>query len=367
MQMLQHSITQQQTKTLGKWTIDQNLYYTQWTYFFNPATNSLYSRSSDGTWESFFLNTTRTCTMTFKTPGNPCEIPAFSPLLSRCTINSSTEFWRLESYQQLDASLNIPLSVPPVWQHTLQSVKQVSSLCTDSRWSMKFCESSQSLQKLFDDFSTGTALFVGDGSYDDIRGYGAGACIASSADGTEYIIIGGPIPGPSHCQSAYRSELGTLVGMAILTKSLATLTNSNPSSVIVACDNDNALERPFLPKSQISPNHKSSDLISLAHDLWIQSMVHPLPTRVKGHADNQNRMLTILEKLNCIVETKAKAYLTVRPNCPIQRTPTPSTDISISGEEITGTVSSSIQSFFLHTALKWLVSIMVELLQTPGL
>ena len=112
---------------------------------------------------------------------------------------------------------------------------------------MKFCESTQSLTKLFQDFANGLAILVGDGSYDDVLGTGAGACIAASSDGSEYIIMGGPTPGPLHCQSSYRSEVGTIVGMANLAKALSKITNCTPP-VTVACDNDSALEHPFLAR-----------------------------------------------------------------------------------------------------------------------
>jgi hypothetical protein len=187
---------------------------------------------------------------------------------------------------------------------------------------------------------------VGDGSYNDILGFGAGACIVSSSDSKEYIIAGGPTPGPISTQSPFRSEVGTLVSMGMLSYALAQLTNSHPP-VVVACDNDQALARPFLPKSQISAKHNSADLISLAHDIWQCSSSNPIPSKVKGHADQLNRELSLLETLNCTVDQKAKEYLSLRTNQVINSKSDYKygiAHISFEGEDITGKVSHTIQS-----------------------
>lgn len=64
----------------------------------------------------------------------------------------------------------------------------------------------------------------------------------------------------------------------------------------------------------ISPAQKSADLISLvAYDIWETSPATATPTRVKGHADKQYPQLTlVLETLNCIVDSEAKQFLSIR-------------------------------------------------------
>lgn len=152
---------------------------------------------------------------------------------------------------------------------------------------------------------------VGDGSYDDTLGLGAGARIVSSADGSEYIITGGPTPGTRSTQSPYRSKVGTIVSMGILAHVLSQLTQTS-STVVVSCDNNLALERPFCSKRQLSAKHHSADLVTLAHDLWHSSKMKAIPTRVKGHADEHSNELSLLETLNCIVDNKAKDFLSRR-------------------------------------------------------
>lgn len=160
-------------------------------------------------------------------------------------------------------------------------------------------------------------MMVGDGSFSDLSSIGAGAFIVSSTDGTEYIIAGGPTPEPHESQNPYRSEIGTILGMGIMASILANITKTTPR-VVLACDNDNALEQPFVKKSDLRASQKSIDLISAAHDIWKSSNTIPIPTKVKGRADSLNRYLTFLEQLNVIVDKKAKEYLSFRPRQPIQ-------------------------------------------------
>lgn len=291
---LKQAIEHRKVKALGKWTIEPSVYIDYWDYFFDITKQQLFHRMSFNSWETFPRNDTKTHTMTFNTTGIKCDPPPLSTSLCRCTISTSSCAVILESFHhQHTSTQNVVARI-----HSPKPINEIKSIITsfpDSKWAMKFFESTTHLNKLFDDFKKGVALFVGDGSYDDIKGIGAGACIAASADGTEYIIIGGPTPGPNESQNAYRSEVGTHVGMAILARSLSIATRTTPS-ITVSCDNDSALERPLLPRSQISSTQKSADLVSLAHhDLWMKSKLMVQLKHVKGHADTQNQTLTTLE------------------------------------------------------------------------
>lgn len=187
---------------------------------------------------------------------------------------------------------------------------------------------------------------VGDGSYDDILGFGAGAFILSNSDMSQFIIGGGPTPGPMECQNSYHSELGTILGMGIMASIMEEITKSSPI-IIVACDNDQVLIRSFLPScEQIKANQRSSDLLSTIHDIWKITSVQASPTFVKGHADTLGRELTKVEQLNTIVDQKAKEFLRQRPSGPVHRLFNEKHGMSIvemRGTQITGTIAKSIQ------------------------
>jgi hypothetical protein len=212
----------------------------------------------------------------------------------RCKTNNDTPTPRLNSLSLQDT----------IRHHQTQYV--------ESHWALFHLSTTDNTKDLLQDFKDGKALMVGDGSYDDISGYGAGAFICSSADMTQFIIAGGPTPGNQECQNPYRSELGTILGMAILANILATVTNCSPS-ITVACDNDQALIRSFRTSiEEIKAHHQSCDLLSTIHDLWSSTSINLVPSFVRGHADSLGRELTTIEQLNVIVDHKAKEFLHIR-------------------------------------------------------
>jgi hypothetical protein len=188
---------------------------------------------------------------------------------------------------------------------------------------------------------------VEDGSYSDVFWYGSVAFIVSSANLQQFIIAGGPTPGNKDTQNPYRSELGTIVGMGIMSTILTSITQSSPK-ITIACDNDNALECPFLPKMDLSANQVSSDLITVAHDIWSQSPATPILVKVQGHADTLGRTLTPIEYLNTVVDQKAKQFLKCRSATAIYRKSDPTyglIQVSIQGTNISGEVSKSLLAY----------------------
>lgn len=159
----------------------------------------------------------------------------------------------------------------------------------DSSWAVQNIEFHGNMEVLIQEFTEGKVVMVGDGSFCMIKEIGAGAFIVSSSNMHHYIMCGGPTPGPYESQSAYRSELGTIVGMAIMSTVLTSSLTSSTPPVVISCDNDSALFQPVKDSSSIHARHLCSDLVSLAHDLWRQSNTTPILRRVKGHADNAGR------------------------------------------------------------------------------
>mmetsp|Transcript_17146 Transcript_17146/g.32462 ORF Transcript_17146/g.32462 Transcript_17146/m.32462 type:complete len:591 (+) Transcript_17146:2917-4689(+) len=321
-------------------------YVQHWDFFYDTSKNCLLQNTGDNLWLEYPLKSNITRTLYFSPVGTSVPPPLHSHTLQRTTIDESPTEPRCEGYSdytQLPTPSRHPLSTTTL---DIRLIKSLGQKFVDSAWALKNIELSPSITGLLQDFVQGKSIMVGDGSYDDIRGFGAGACIISSSDGKEFIITGGPTPGPSSQQNAYRSEIGTLVSMGILAHILAQFTNSCPT-VIVACDNDAALERPFLSRSQISPAQKSADLISIAHDIWETAPVSAIPTNVTGHADELNRTLTLLETLNCIVDSKAKQFLSARKTSEINRKGDPHFGLAcITMDEINlpGKIAESIQS-----------------------
>ena len=87
--------------------------------------------------------------------------------------------------------------------------------------------------------------------------------------------------------------------------------------IITASDNDSAVDCLWMRRHQIKASTKCIDLISSLIELWDIVPAHPIPTKVKGHADELTRSLSQLEKLNCIADAYAKEiaiyYISHRP------------------------------------------------------
>jgi len=106
-----------------------------------------------------------------------------------------------------------------------------------------------------------------DGSYFETRDIGAAAWIVSSSNGTSWIQGGGRIPGPAAELNSYRCELGGLLGIADITKSLSSALPRGPFLLTNACDNLEAVKK-----------IKSVDLITQILDIWQLQQGKPIPT-----------------------------------------------------------------------------------------
>jgi hypothetical protein len=343
LQYINQSETNRLRIPLGKWTLDEEEFLEFWDYFYDHGNDRLLHRSPQSVWTSHPSVPGVTRQLSFSVKGTEILPPTtVSPVLSRTTVKptSSRILSEGNATRQIIA---FPNDFDQQCRLDDSLIRSLGSKFTDSSWALQHIEMSDSINQLLTDFSSNVALMVGDGSYDDLRGVGASACIVSSSNGEEFIIVGGPTPGPPSQQNAYRSELGSLVSMGILSHILSEFTKSSPT-ISVSCDNDNALERPFLPRHLISAKQRSADLISLAHDIWHASPTTPLPTQVLGHADDLNRELSMIEQLNCIVDSKAKEYGSDQFR--IGDPEWGMAHISIHGRDITGRISQAIQSTF---------------------
>lgn len=347
MTFLNQANTNRLRQPLGRWNVSAKEHTDNWDYFYDKSQQHLLQQLKTGQWIKHIKTTGRTRQFSFDVQGIGISPPSSITNLVRTTvIYSSSEEVSMEGYSPWTPPNTKQCADNTAHPCLLQSIKSHCQTFSDSQWAVKHFETSPNISQLLQDYTNGNAIMVGDGSYNDTIGFGAGASIVSSADGTEFIIVGGPTPGPSSIQSPYRSELGTIVSMGILSHALNQVTGASPT-VIVACDNDNALERPFLDKSRLSAKQTSADLITLAHDLWTASSAKPIPTKVRGHADNLNRALSLIEQLNCTVDQKAKDFLSQRSPTAVSRTGDSTyglAHISFHNEDVTGKISSTIQA-----------------------
>jgi len=112
-----------------------------------------------------------------------------------------------------------------------------------------------------------------DGSYFENRDIGAAAWIVFSSNGTSWIQGGGRVPGPAAELNSYRCELGGLLGIADITKSLSSALPRGPFLLTNACDNLEAVKKIvelllLVTKTKVQQMWKSVDLITQILDIW---------------------------------------------------------------------------------------------------
>ena len=225
-------------------------------------------------------------------------------------------------------------------------------------WFMDNISSSNTTDHLLTHLLQGTAIAVSDGSYFPLHKVGACAWIVSTPDGSEFITGGGLIPGESNDQSSYRSELGGLLGIVGFISHLLLPPSLSPT-ITIACDGLNALNNVHSDKSKLKAKYNDIDLISIINSLWNKTTFIPKRVHVYGHQDSKNRTLTILEQLNCLMDTKAKAIATTHIDCNTTIPPFAATSlgygtIKCGSKLITSNLQSSLYNqITLNNMIEW--------------
>lgn len=157
---------------------------------------------------------------------------------------------------------------------------------------------------------SGDTKCVSDGSYDEKVDICTAGWIVVFGTATE-AKGGGVVPSPSGVSSAYRGELGGLLGILIVIWSLEQLIPPHrPYRIQVACDGKSALFQALLtPRDQFNSRQKSFDIISKIIDIRDQLAAEITPIHVKGHQDKVTTQLTTLEALNVRMDNLAKEIL----------------------------------------------------------
>ena len=168
-----------------------------------------------------------------------------------------------------------------------------------------YLETTDQLDILLQEFSTGQVVAVSDGSFLSDTGGAAAAWIIESQCKSQWIMGSLHAPGSRADTSAYRSELTGLTAISVTLKILSHCCPS-PAHLIIACDGLSALKVLTANRDIIKANTPHADLQSIISDIWTHSTAKPLPIHVKGHQDATGRCLNRLEELNIMMDKLAK-------------------------------------------------------------
>ena len=174
-------------------------------------------------------------------------------------------------------------------------------------WSSQRIRTSNTLQKLHLELTTGQACIVSDGSYFERTGEAGAGWIISTKDCSEFICGGGAIPGPPEKGDSYRSEVAGLIGGSAALSLLLPLLPTHADTYIIGCDNKAAIGHLAKPKPTFKSKWNHGDLTSLLIQIWDDMPITPTARHIKGHRDDHYGPHSALETMNIHMDKLAKA------------------------------------------------------------
>ena len=316
-----------------------------WHWFVDTATNILYERVNNDTYQHCHLQGRR------RTFSYNCQHVPIIPLTAQpASVDLDQEFITL-------------LNTTPTRYLQSVNVDPPSTFCKEDitnllqhempPWTVQNLIFSQQIHQLLQAIQLGTAVIVSDGSYFPLTNKAGASWIISTPDCSQFIKGGGTVPGHCDDYDSYRSELAGLIGGSAAFKCLHKISPHPSQPFTVACDRKAALGHLHSPSSYLKSKWNHSDLVSMLLCIWRDNPYSPRPTHVKGHQDQIYGPRTVLEHLNILMDRDAKCY--ANRFQPIQ-THGPYNSmgfglVTISGRIVTGQHKKIIYETITHDAL----------------
>ena len=172
-------------------------------------------------------------------------------------------------------------------------------------WFHNYLESTHSTASLLEHILAGTAVAVSDGSFSPQDDEGACAWIVACPDASEWISGGGMVP---EGVDSYRAELAGQIGIASFLEGYLLHNPALKPVIKCCCDGVSALNRTGMPLDHSIRCSRSThaDFVSILSSLWPTLLFVLEIEWVKGRQDDLQRPLTVIEHLNCWMDSKAK-------------------------------------------------------------
>jgi hypothetical protein len=154
----------------------------------------------------------------------------------------------------------------------------------------------------------GTAVAVCDGSYKDH--FGTAGFVIQRGDNDEERIVGAHVtPGHPDESNAYRSELGGILAIVIVTEAIAKLHDIQEGKIELGCDCESGIIAIF-EHTYDTPKQPHHDLIHEIRKKLSHSRLKWTPRHVDGHQDKHTSYLRLdmWGQLNVEMDSLAKTY-----------------------------------------------------------
>ena len=287
--------------TLGLWTIPMEQYMNSWEWFISKKGTLV--RRHNSRYTEYLLAEVRQSRRKRFHSDRSTEFIGDTTTLERTVVTQQGNYF--------EASGHVPCQISPSKQHGAKNWKQRIMENPQAIWTSRWLKLPHKTLECAAIMKDHQGIGVSDGSYDDDNDICSAAWILQFGD--MEAKGGGIVPGPEGMSSAYRGELGGLLGQLIAIKALEDCTQcEQPYSIQIACDGKSALFKSLLTdREYFSSRNKSFDIISLIISTKESMKATIIPTHVYGHQDDLGRSLSSLEKLNVRMDRFAKEILDI--------------------------------------------------------
>jgi hypothetical protein len=285
--------TQQQLrKPLGKWTFKAPK---QWQWFYSPSQDRVYQyeqRTEEYHIFSVILNRRRLRSPKYILNGHCTNLPDDA---ERTTTTKNGTSVRCHGSQKSNY-------VPPI-KTTIED-----HISANDKWAIRSIQYKDNGKSMAQALMTGTAVAVCDGSYKDE--FGTAGFVLQRGTNKHDTITGAHItPGHPEEASAYRSELGGILAIVIVTEAIASIHDIQTGTMEIGCDCESGLTAIF-QHTYDTPKQKHHDLIHEIRTKIAASKIKWKSRHVEGHQDKHKsyQMLDMWGQMNVDMDSLAKVY-----------------------------------------------------------
>jgi hypothetical protein len=276
---------------LGVW---KETHTTKWPWLYSPSHDRVYQVRTDKQYNVFSIAPTR---RRLRSPkyiftGISHQLPFDSERTT--TTNHDSFVWCHGSQPSQSTNPSPPTLATTIHDNDQWAIRKLH--CTDQGKAM----ANAILQ--------GTAIAVCDGSYKDQ--FGTAGFVLQDGSDTDTRITGAHVtPGHPDEINPYRSELGGILAIVVVTEAIATLHNIQEGTIELGCDCQSGITAIF-EHTYDTPKQPHHDLIHEIRQKIAASRLTWKSRHVRGHQDQHisYEMLDIWGQLNVEMDSLAKAY-----------------------------------------------------------
>jgi hypothetical protein len=197
----------------------------------------------------------------------------------------------------------------PSGPHTPETTTSLAETVAESdKWAIRSIHCHDNGQNIAEALRQGTAIAVCDGSYKDQ--FGTAGFVLQRGDSKDARITGAHVtPGHPDDINPYRSELGGILAIVIVTEAVTTLHHIQKGVIEVGCDCQSGITAIFVHEYD-TPKQPHHDLIHEIRQKIANSRITWKFRHVRGHQDNHvsYQHLDLWGQLNVEMDSLAKAY-----------------------------------------------------------